>query len=131
MKPSRLLLVVGTPLLCANHVPASTDQQLTEASDLVIIGHVATVDLTPPSATSVQVEPGVVFVHARSPCVSVVVERNLKGMATGPVIVCAHPISELTPNPQQIGKRYAMYLRRLGTVYVATSWDGIQELPPT
>ena len=130
--PRSILALVPLLLLCANRVPPTSEEQLTAHSDLVIEARVAIVDVVPPIATPDHRENGeivIVSVASRS-CVEVIVERRLKGAAQDAVTVCGHRIAELNPKPQQLGRRYMMFLRRAGTVYVAVSWDGVQEIPP-
>ncbi|MGZ5815406.1 MAG: hypothetical protein ACXWIR_03710 [Croceibacterium sp.] len=130
----QLLALIFVPFLCANIRPASTRQELLAKSDLVILGRVMAVHLPPPPADPVRLEDDTGGVDtfdsfASSPCVRVAVEREVKGTAARSVIVCSSIISENNPRPLRLGKRYSMFLTRAGTVYVATSWDGVTRLP--
>lgn len=119
-------------LLCANKVPASAEEQLAALSDLIIEARVVAMDVVPPAATPDRRGNGefVVGSLASRSCVEVLTERHFKGAAENALIVCRNRIAELNPEPQQLGRRYMMFLRRVGSVYVAVSWDGVQQLSP-
>lgn len=118
-------------LLCANDVPPSSDEQLAARSDLVIEGRVALVGVVPPKATPDRVELGEIGIGslASQTCVQMAIERRLKGLVADAVVVCGNRVAELNLKPQQLGRRYIMFLRRAGAVYVAVSWDAVKELP--